>query len=110
MSNKNNFIRFCGELVFDPENCRWDSLSPEQKNGYCILAQKTGMQDLFVRFLQKRLPEAYYNSFRRSYQKASYICLIENHRLSELYHFFETEKIPFIPIKGADLAFRVYPD
>jgi len=110
MADKSEFIRFCGRLVFDPDNAGWETLSSERQREYCMLAQKTEWALLFVRVLNDRLPEPFYGEFRRRYRQQSLKRMVESRELSEFYRLLEAERIPFIPIKGADLAFRIYPD
>jgi len=110
MSEKHDFLRFCGQLVFEEDCSAWDRFSPEQQEEFCILAQKSGWEMLWVRFLKDRLPEPYFRIFRNRYQKESVARLMESRDLKEFYQFLESEKIPYCPFKGADLAFRVYSD
>jgi len=110
MSIEQDFYRFCGKLIFEPEKCGWDTLSPEVRKQYCLGAKKTKLERLFVRYLQNRLPEPFYQEFRQLYSQESLKCLIESKELNDLYALLESEKIPFLPIKGADWIFRLYPD
>jgi len=110
MIEESDFIRFCGQLVFQPDNNVWNTLPPEQQTGYCSLAQNSEWALLFIQSLKNSLPESFYPTFRERYQKETLKRLFEHEDLSGFYHLLESEKIPFIPVKGADLAFRIYPD
>jgi len=110
MNEQSDFLRFVGQLVFSPENNTWDALSPAKQEEFCQLAHSTKLQGLFARYLDKRLPEAFHETFRQAYFTDSMMRLIEIPALNELYQMLETANISFVPIKGADLAFRVYPD
>lgn len=72
------------------------------------LAEREGLAALFFYFFHDGLPPQF-SSFRKHYQIKSARALKREYGLKKLFQTLEESGIPFLPIKGADLACRVYP-
>lgn len=59
--------------------------------------------------LHDRLPADWKKEFAPIYRNSAAAALREEAQLLKLYDFLEKQKIRFAPIKGADLAYRIYP-
>lgn len=108
--NQSDFIQLLGKLIFSPDSCSFDALTNEQKEQYCSFAEAKGLGALFFRYLKDSLPEKYQRKFKQIFHAESAKCLLEYKEWKKLSNLFDQEKIPYIPIKGLDLAFNVFPE
>ena len=72
------------------------------------LAQSFSLEPFFYFLFRDRLPKRF-RFFGRCYHQRSALALRQQYALEQLYRKLEEEKIRFVPIKGADLAYRIYP-
>ncbi len=72
------------------------------------LAEKKGLQAVFYWLLHDAAPKQAAR-FQAHYQAKSAWALKQEHHRKRLFQLLEDARIPFLPIKGADLAWRVYP-
>lgn len=72
------------------------------------LAEREGLQALFYWLLHDAFPKQAVR-FQAHYQAKSAWALKQEHHRNRLFRLLEDARIPFLPIKGADLAWRVYP-
>lgn len=108
--NETQFYTLLGSLVFGGNDTLWKTFSSEEREELCRLAQQRKLGALFYRRLYKELPEPYTQEFGRQYRTASARAMQEQAERKRLFELLIKENIRFAPIKGLDLAFRIYPD
>lgn len=108
--NETQFYTLLGSLVFGGNDTLWKTFSSEEREELCRLAQQRKLGALFYRRLYKELPEPYTQEFGRQYRTASARAMQEQAERKRLFELLLKENIRFAPIKGLDLAFRIYPD
>ena len=109
MINERDFIRFVGKLVFNPDQCGWGQMPPEQMECFCVQAEKAGLEILFLLTLGDALPKKFHDAFSQVHHREAMTRLIEKAQLMAFNRLLDEQHIPHLAFKGADLAFRIYP-
>ena len=108
--NETQFYTLLGSLVFGGSDTLWKTFSAEEREDLCRLALQRKLGTLFYRRLYKELPEPYAQEFGKLYRAAAARAMLELAERKRLFDLLAKERIRFAPIKGLDLAFRLYPD
>ncbi|HBJ96942.1 MAG TPA: hypothetical protein DDZ11_11250 [Lentisphaeria bacterium] len=106
----NLFYKLLGEIVFTGASETWSALNGDDRELMCEHAEKEKLQPLFYRCLHTALPEKYRDTFRRKFQAEASLSLRGKHAFENVCTLLKKNNFEFIPIKGADLAYRIYPD
>lgn len=69
-----------------------------------------GLTAWFYRYLYDVLPKAEQMEYRKNYQAHQVKAILGEQELKRLYRVLAAHGLRFAPIKGADLAYRLYPD
>jgi len=89
-----------GTLFSDPAA----PITPEAE----ALALRAHLGPLFYWFsIQRNVPVS--EALKQAFTSASALQMVHESALKKLFRSLEQAQIPFVPIKGVDLAFRVYP-
>ena len=105
-----SLLRFLGACLYGDARAFYAGLN--ETGGAELEAQgkQFGMTAWFYRFLYDVLPEAKRAEYQRLYQARQVRAMLEKQELRRLYRVFESHGLRFVPIKGVDLAYRLYPD
>lgn len=106
----NLFYKLLGEIVFTGASETWSALNEHDRELMCGHAEKEKLQPLFYRYLHTKLPDKYRDSFRRQFQTEASFSLREKHAFENVCNLLKKNNFEFIPIKGVDLAYRIYPE
>ena len=88
----------------------FQSLNEKQKQQLCPEMMTAHLCCWCYRALYDVLPETFRKPFHTSYLYRSGKVAQQQQMKNELFALLETNRIRFAPIKGADLAFELYPD
>ena len=103
-------LRFLGACIFGDASeyylCLNDiNRSEIEKQGHFF-----GMGAWFYRYLYEVLPKERLAEYQKIYQARQVKAMMGGQELNRLYHVLASHGLRFVPIKGADLAYRLYPD
>ena len=88
----------------------YERLNADKKRKLEEIAKAYGFEPWLYRYLHKKLPEERVDHYKNAYLGAQTWALINRCELEKLFGLFQKNKIKYIPIKGVDLAYRLYPD
>lgn len=84
-------------------------LTPEQWQLLSPSIAAYGLERFFYYYANSSLPEALRTPFQTAYQFQAFQALKQEHALKQLKTLFQQHRIRFCPLKGVDLAYRLYP-
>jgi len=102
-------LELLAKMFWHNDICPWSKLTAEQQLSACEFADKFGTLNYLYYKLNTALPAIWQTKLAANYRNSAGASLIEEHQLNSLYRSLIAAKIRFAPLKGADLAFRVYP-
>ena len=105
-----NLIKFLGRCVYGDPVAYYLDLSVPDRRKLLKEAQKNGYLNWIYRYLQPVLKPEISAVAGRAYQTSQAAALSDECGLRRLYRVLAQAGLRFVPIKGVDLAFRVYPD
>lgn len=103
-------LRFLGACVYGDARAYYAGLKEAgraelEEQGKCF-----GMIPWFYRYLHDVLPEGKRAEYQKNYQARQIKAIMEAKELHRFYQELVSRGLRFVPIKGADLAYRAYPD
>ena len=105
-----SLLRFLGACVYGNPATYYGGLNEAERAELDIQGRTFGMTAWFYRYLSKVLPEEKRLAYQKIYQARQVKALLGAHELKRLYGVLASYNLRFVPIKGADLAYRLYPD
>ena len=103
-------LRFLGACVSGDAAAYYGRLNEAERAELDAQGKSFGMTAWFYRHLIDVLPEEKRTACRRIYQARQVKAMINARELKRLYCVLTSHGLRFVPIKGADLACRLYPD
>ncbi len=105
-----SLLRFLGECVFGDPGAYYSGLNETERTELDAQGKKFGMTAWFYRYLSKGLPEEKKQAYQKVFQARQLKAMLGARELKRLYGVLASHGLRFVPIKGADLAYRLYPD
>jgi len=103
-------LRFLGACVYGNAGDYYADLNEAGRAELEAQGKSFGMEAWFYRYLYDTLPEGKRAEYQKIYQSLQLKNMISAQELKRLYKKLAASNLRFVPIKGADLAFRLYPD
>lgn len=113
------FFYWLGRLFYEPPQTVWDELPTERgdsmkageltREEFLEQAEPFLAEEFLYYRLKDQLPAPYLEKFKQSFLSAFGSSVQTEIPLQALYRLFEENSIRFAPIKGIDLAWRIYP-
>ena len=105
-----SLLRFLGSCVYGDPVTHYNELNEAERAELDIQGRTFGMAAWFYRYLCDVLPEEKRLAYQKIYQARQVKALLGARELKRLYGVLASHGLRFAPIKGADLAYRLYPD
>ena len=105
-----SLLRFLGSCVYGDAAAFYDGLNEAERAELDAQGRASGMTAWLYRYLNSALPEEKKKIYRKIYQNRQIEARLGARELKRLYGVFAAHGLRFVPIKGADLAYRLYPD
>lgn len=105
-----SLLRFLGACVYGDPLSYYGGLNEGERAELDAQGRYFGMTAWFYRYLYNVLPEEKKLAYQKIYQARQVKALIGARELKRLYRVLASHNLRFAPIKGADLAYRLYPD
>ena len=105
-----SLLRFLGVCVYGDPVAYYGGLNEAERAELDIQGRNFGMTAWFYRYLCNVLPEEKRLAYQKIYQTRQVKALLGARELKRLYGVLASHGLHFVPIKGADLAYRLYPD
>lgn len=103
-------LRFLGTCIYGNAGAYYKGLSEAERAELEAQGKYFGFQAWFYRYLCDVLPETKKSEYQRLYRIRQVRAMMDEQALKRLYGVLAEHGLRFVPIKGADLAFRLYPD
>jgi len=103
-------LRFLGACVYGDAKAFYAGLNEEERAELEGQGKRFGMYAWFYRYLHDVLPEAKRTEYQKIYLARQLKALWGREELKRLYRVLAAHDLRFVPIKGADLAYRLYQD
>lgn len=103
-------LKFLGACIYGDAKTYYSGLSEAEHIELEKQGNIFGMAAWFYRYLYDILPEKKREEYRSVYQSHKVKALLGEQELKRLYREMAVHNLRFVPIKGADLAYRLYPD
>ena len=103
-------LRFLGACVYGDAGAYYEGLGEAERAELEAQGKKYGFRAWFYRYLCDVLPETKKAEYQNLYRTMQIKAMMGERELKRLYGVLTEYDLRFVPIKGADLAFRVYPD
>lgn len=103
-------LRFLGACVYGNAGAFYAGLTETERAELDVQGRGFGLSAWFYRYLHDVLPDAKRTAYQKLYQARQVKAMMGAQELKRLYHVLSAHDLRFIPIKGADLAYRLYPD
>ena len=105
-----SLLRFLGVCVYGDPVAYYGGLNEAERAELDIQGRNFGMTAWFYRYLCNVLPEEKRLAYQKIYQTRQVKALLGARELKRLYGVLASHGLRWTPIKGADLAYRLYPD
>jgi hypothetical protein len=105
-----SLLRFLGACVYGNPVSYYGGLNEAERAELNVQGRAFGMTAWFYRYLCNYLPEEKKLAFQKIYQTRQVKAMLGARELKRLYCVLASHGLHFTPIKGADLAYRLYPD
>jgi hypothetical protein len=105
-----SLLRFLGVCVYGDPVAYYGGLNEAERAELDAQGKMFGMTAWFYRYLCNVLPEEKRQAYQKIFQARQVKALLGACELKQLYGFLASHGLCFTPIKGADLAYRLYPD
>ena len=103
-------LRFLGACVYGNAGDCYAALGEAERAELEVQVKSFGMDAWFYRYLLDFLPKEKRVEYRKNYLTRRAKNVIEAQELKQLCRSLAAKGLRFVPIKGADLAYRLYPD
>ena len=103
-------LSFLGACVYGDAKLYYAELSEAERAKLEKQIKTFGMSAWLYRYLYDILPKEKQISYQKSYQKWQIKAIMGGQELKRLYCVLSEHGLRFVPIKGADFAYRLYPD
>ena len=103
-------LRFLGACIFGDARAYYLGLSEAERSELEKQRRSLGLTAWFYRYLYDVLPKEKLTEYQKFYQARQIKAMMGEQELKRLYHVLASHGLRFVPIKGADLAYRLYPD
>ena len=103
-------LRFLGACVYGDAGAYYAGLTGTECNELEGQGRAFGLSAWFYRYLYDVLREAKRAEYQKLYQGRQLKAMMGAQELKRLYHVLSDNNLRFVPVKGADLAYRLYPD
>ena len=105
-----SLLRFLGACVYGNPATYYGGLNEAERAELDIQGRTFGMTAWFYRYLCNVLPEEKRLAYQKIYQARQVKALLGARELKRFYGVLASHGLRFAPIKGADLAYRLYSD
>jgi len=105
-----SLLRFLGACVYGDAAAYYSGLNEAERAELDNQGRSFGLTAWFYRYLYDVLPEKKKMAYQKNYHAQQLKAMIGVRELKRLYCVLASHGLRFVPIKGADLAFRLYPD
>lgn len=105
-----SLLRFLGACAYGDPAAYYGGLNETERAKLEAQGIAFGMTAWFYRYLCNVLPEEKRLTYQKIYQARQVKALLGARELKRLYGVLASHGLRFAPIKGADLAYRLYPD
>ena len=105
-----SLLRFLGSCVYGDPVAYYGGLNEAERAALDVQGRNFGMTAWFYRYLCNVLPEEKKLTYQKIYQGRQLKAMIGERELRRLYGVLASHGLRFVPIKGSDLAYRLYPD
>ena len=105
-----HLLKFLGACVYGDAKAYYAGLNEAERAELEGQGKRFGMGAWFYRYLYNALPEARREEYRKTYLARQLKALRGGEELKRLYRVLAAHGLRFVPIKGADMAYRLYPD
>ncbi len=103
-------LQFLGVCIFGDAPAFYNGLSEYERAELEAQGKHFGLTAWFYRYLYEVLPEEKCAEYQKLYQSRQVKAIQGKQELKRLYRMLAAQGLRFVPIKGADLAYRLYPD
>lgn len=103
-------LRFLGSCVYGDVRAYYAGLNESDRAELKKQGKQYGMTAWFYRYLHDVLPDEKRVEYRKTYQMRQLKAMTDAQELRRLYRVLVEHDLRFVPVKGADLAYRLYPD
>ena len=103
-------LRFLGACVYGNPGAYYAGLIEAERAELDEQGRGFGLPAWFYRYLHDVLPEAKRTAYQKAYRTRQIKAMMGAQELKRLYQVLSAHSLRFVPIKGADLACRLYPD
>jgi hypothetical protein len=105
-----SLLRFLGACVYGDPVGYYSGLNEAGRAELDAQGRAFGMTAWFYRYLSEVLPEEKRLAYQKIYRTRQVKAMLGAHELKRFYGVLASHGLRFVPIKGADLAYRLYPD
>lgn len=103
-------LPFLGACLYGDAAAYYVGLNEAERAELEAQGQSFGLVAWFYRFLYNVLPAGKRAEYQKIYQSQQLRALMGGQELKRLYGALSKHGLRFAPVKGADLAYRLYPD
>ncbi len=103
-------LRFLGACIYGDAPAFYGALNESERTELEAQGKRFGLATWFYRYLHDVLPEEKRAEYQKAYQLRQLKAIKGVLELKRLYGVLASHGLRFVPIKGADLAYRLYPD
>ena len=105
-----HLLRFLCACIFGNARTYYAGLNETDRSELEAQGREFGLSAWFYRYLHDVLPDAKRTEYQKIYQARQLKAMMCAQELKRVYRVLASHDLRFVPIKGADLAFRLYPD
>ncbi len=103
-------LRFLSACVYGDAGAFYAGLGESDRAELEEQGKSFGMSAWFYRYLHDSLPEGRRAEYQKAYHARQVNAMMGGHELKRLYRVLAVHGLRFVPVKGADFAYRLYPD
>lgn len=115
MSSENNeiltpLLPFLSACLYGDAAAFYRGLNETERSELDAQGKSFGLEAWFYRYLHDVLPEEKRTEYQKIYQAWQVKAIMGGQELKRLYRVLASHGLRFVPVKGADLAYRLFPD
>jgi hypothetical protein len=103
-------LPFLGACLYGDAAAYYGGLNDAERAELETQGRTFGLFAWFYRYLYNILPAEKRADYRKIYQAQQMKAIMGGQELKRLYGALVKHELRFVPVKGADLAYRLYPD